>query len=222
MKRLFDDALDFIADSRDMLSDWKSDWDKSDDIQGVLRFMRGVFRVVKKRGKVGLKQLWGTGLGFLLIITLSTYIIPFPKFEEGEPVEQAVDTAAGQSVENPIEQTSDSNAEITARAKMKRSDREKAKEPMDWEVLIGFAVLVICANFVCLLIFWRKDRKKANPENIQKRLREADKEHRERRRNIMLEMFKSQGLDLREVKNPNRLADDVANEMEENDGDLGK
>lgn len=210
--RLFDDALDFLADSRDMFSYWKSDWDKSDDIQGVLRFIRGFFRVIKKRGKVGLKQVWGTGLGFILIMTLSTYIIPFPQFEKREPVEQAA--------EKPIEQTADSNAEITARAKMERSDRENAKEPIDWEVLLGFSVLAVCVNFVCLLIFWRKDRKKANPENIRNRLLEADKEHRERRRNIVLDMLKSQGLDLREVKNQNRLADDVAKEMEEKDGDV--
>lgn len=212
MRRIFGDALNTLADIRDMFLDWKFDIDNSDDIQGILRFFKKIFRFLLVRGKVGLRQLWGTGLGLILLLTLVFSVIPMPTFEKAERKE-----SVEQTVESAVEQAVEKNAEITARAKAGRPVERKPDKPVNWNGVIGLVVVAVMANLVCALTFWRKDRKKVTPESVKERLKEADSDCRERKRNIMFELFRSQGLDMREVKNPKQLADDVSDEMEEKD-----
>lgn len=187
---------DTLSDIRRMFMDWKLDCNHSDDLRAVKRTMKFLL----SRGKVGLKQLFGTGIGFILICVLLFEVVPHPSFQRVEP------ESAQQ--EQPVEET---NSAITTKV---RTKQPKEKKPVDWDMVIGFIFLVVVVNCTVALTFWRKDRKKFTPEMIKQRLKDEDAKHREKRRNIMFDLFRSQGLDLRTVPNKNSLADDMADEVE--------
>lgn len=193
---------DTVKDFRRMILDFRLDCKRSDDLKAVKRILLFLF----KRVKVGVKQLFGTGIGFILILVLLSGVIPHPSFNSHE-------AEAEQTVESVSEET---NA-ITAKAK---APKPRDKKPVDWDAVVGFVFLAIVSNVVVMFAFWRKDRKKLTPEMIQKRLKDEDAQHRERRRNILFDLLRSQGLDLRSVPNREQLADDVAKEV--SDGDLEK
>ena len=186
---------DTVKDLRRMFLDWRLDCSRSDDLQAMKRIL--VFLL--KRLKVGGKQLFGTGLGVILILVLLFEFIPHPSFS-GE----------GEKAEVRVESVEEQNSVITTKAK---APKPREKNPVDWDMVIGFVFAIVVINLTVALTFWRKDRKKLTPEMIKKRLTDEDAKHRERRRNILFDLFRTQGLDLRAVKNRNQLADDIAEEV---------
>lgn len=199
---------DTVKDFRRMFLDWKLNCSRSDDLRAVKRTLAFLL----KRGKVGIRQLFGTGLGVILIFTLMFELVPAPH-SSGE----------GEKAEVQDESVEERNNAIAAKAK---APKPREKHSVDWDAAIGFIFVIAVVNLTVALAFWRKDSKKLTPEMIKKRLRDEDAEHRERRRNIMFDLLRMQGLDLRAVKNRNQLADDMAEEVTdgdmENDGDGGK